>query len=59
VHALREAPAEPPGLMRLAWRLRRPEARRGLARALGLLEALGTPAAEPSPGAAALLPADR
>ena len=31
------------GLLRLAWRLRRPAARRGLARALGLLEALGSP----------------
>jgi len=59
VHALRETPAETPGLLGLAWRLRRPEARRGLARALGLLEALGTPAAEPSPGATALPSADR
>ncbi|MCU0281993.1 MAG: hypothetical protein MUE66_09310, partial [Acidimicrobiia bacterium] len=45
VRALQETPAETPGLLRLAWRLRRPAARRGLGRALGLLEALGTPAA--------------
>jgi hypothetical protein len=43
-HALQEAPAEAPGLLSLLWRLRRPEARRGLARAFAVLEALGTPA---------------
>jgi len=43
VRGLRETPAETPGLLRLAWRLRRPAARRGLARALGLIEALGAP----------------
>ena len=42
--ALQEAPAEAPGLLRLMWRLRRPAARRGLARALAVLEALGAPA---------------
>jgi hypothetical protein len=42
--ALQAAPAEAPGLMRLMWRLRRPAARRGLARALIVLEALGAPA---------------
>lgn len=59
VHALGEAPAEPPGLMRLAWRLRRPEARRGLGRALGLLEALGTPAAAPAASGAPVPPDHR
>jgi hypothetical protein len=44
VGALQAVPAEAPGLMRLLWRLRRPAARRGLARALAVLEALGTPA---------------
>ncbi|MBM3695065.1 MAG: hypothetical protein FJW79_03915 [Actinobacteria bacterium] len=38
---LREAPPEDKGLIRLLWQLRRPGARRGLSRALGLLEALG------------------
>jgi hypothetical protein len=33
--------------MRLLWCLRRPAARRGLARALAVLEALGTPAPAP------------
>lgn len=43
--ALQEAPAEAPGLLSLVWRLRRPASRRGLARALAVLEALGAPAA--------------
>lgn len=38
---LRHPPAEDRGLLRLLWQLRRPTARRGLARVLGLLEALG------------------
>lgn len=38
---LRQVPAEERGLLRLSWQMRRPQARRGLARALGLLEALG------------------
>jgi len=38
---LRAAPAEDKGLVRLLWQMRRPAARRGLARMLGLLEALG------------------
>jgi len=38
---LRAAPAEDKGLGRLLWQMRRPAARRGLARMLGLLEALG------------------
>ncbi len=38
---LRRPPAEDKGLLRLLWQMRRPRARRGLARALGLLEALG------------------
>lgn len=42
--ALQATPAEAPGLMRLMWRLRRPAARRGLARGLAVLEALGAPA---------------
>ncbi len=45
--ALQETPAEAPGLMRLMWRLRRPAARRGLARALAVLEAIGAPAPAP------------
>ena len=40
-YSLGRAPTEPPGLLRLMWRLRRPAARRGLARALAALEALG------------------
>jgi hypothetical protein len=47
VGALQAVPAEAPGLMRLLWCLRRPAARRGLARALAVLEALGTPAPAP------------
>jgi len=44
---LRTAPAEDKGLVRLLWQIRRPAARRGLARVLGLLEALGgSPAPE-------------
>lgn len=39
---LRRTPGEDRGLLRLLWRMRRPAARRGLARVLGLLEALGT-----------------
>ncbi|MFH1330355.1 MAG: hypothetical protein ABIJ48_06890 [Actinomycetota bacterium] len=49
---LRATPAETPGLLRLLWRLHRPAARRGLARALEALEALGGPPAptvEPDP----------
>jgi len=38
---LRRPPVEDKGLLRLLWQLRRPEARRGLARVLGLLGALG------------------
>jgi hypothetical protein len=49
---LRQPPAEDKGLLRLLWQVRRPRARRGLARVLGLLEALGTDSgsapAEPS-----------
>lgn len=46
---LRRPLREDPGLLRLLWRVRRPEARRGLARVLGLLEALGgDPAAGPA-----------
>jgi hypothetical protein len=45
--ALGESPAEAPGLMRLMWRLRRPAARRGLVRALAVLEAIGAPASAP------------
>jgi len=44
---LRTAPAEDKGLVHLLWQIRRPAARRGLARVLGLLEALGgSPAPE-------------
>lgn len=39
---LRRAPGEDRGLLRLLWQVRRPPARRGLARVIGLLEALGT-----------------
>lgn len=39
---LRRTPGEDRGLFRLLWRMRRPDARRGLARVLGLVEALGT-----------------
>jgi len=39
--SLRRAPAGDKGLLRLLWQLRRREARRGLARAVGLLEAMG------------------
>jgi hypothetical protein len=45
--AVPDAPAEAPGLLRLMWRLRRPAARRGLARALAVLEALGAPVPAP------------
>jgi hypothetical protein len=38
---LREAPGEDKSLLGLLWQMRRPQARRGLSRALGLLEALG------------------
>lgn len=38
---LRRSPAEDKGLLHLLWQVRRPRARRGLARVLGLLEALG------------------
>jgi len=38
---LRRAPEKEKGVVRLLWQIRRPEARRGLARVLGLLEALG------------------
>lgn len=38
---LRSAPTEDKGLVRLLWQLRRPQARRGLAKVIGLLEALG------------------
>lgn len=44
--ALRTAPAREPGLLRLLWQMRRPPARRGLARVLGLLEALGGSSAQ-------------
>jgi hypothetical protein len=47
--ALQAAQGEAPGLMRLLWRLRRPAARRGLAGALAVLEALGTPAPATNP----------
>lgn len=44
---LQTAPAEDKRLVRLLWQVRRPAARRGLARVLGLLEALGgSPAPE-------------
>lgn len=52
---LRRPPAEDKGLLRLLWQVRRPEARRGLARVLGLLEALG---ADPTGAAAAPSPED-
>jgi len=39
--ALQHAPAEDKGLVRLLWQVRHPQARRGLARVLSLLEALG------------------
>ncbi|MBS1196090.1 MAG: hypothetical protein H6R33_810 [Actinobacteria bacterium] len=52
--ALGETPAEAPGLMRLLWRLRRPAARQGLARALGVLEALGGASTGPAAGAPAV-----
>ena len=45
---LREVPADDPGLLRTLWRIRRPAARRGLARALGLLEAFGGAGPAPS-----------
>jgi hypothetical protein len=47
--ALQEESAEAPGLLRLMWRLRHPTTRRGLARTLALVEALGTPAPAASP----------
>lgn len=43
---LRRPLGEDKGLLRLLWQLRRPEARRGLARVLGLLEALGADSAD-------------
>jgi hypothetical protein len=52
--ALGETPAEAPGLLRLLWRLRRPAARQGLARALGVLESLGGASAGPAAGAPAV-----
>jgi hypothetical protein len=48
-NAFQEVPTEAPGLMRLMWRLRRPAARRGLSRALGILEALGAPSPTATP----------
>jgi uncharacterized protein YjgD (DUF1641 family) len=42
---LHRAPAEDKGLLKLLWHLRRPQARRGLSRLLGLLDALGGTAA--------------
>jgi hypothetical protein len=39
---LRQPRARDEGLLRLLWRLRRPQTRRGLARALALVETLGT-----------------
>lgn len=46
---LHRVPSEDKGLLGLLWQLRRPQARRGLSRLLGLLEALGEPAVDPDP----------
>jgi hypothetical protein len=47
--ALQHPPAEDQGLWRLLWQMRRPPARRGLARVIGLLEAIGGGPAEVQP----------
>lgn len=56
VSALREAPSETPGLLRLMWRLRRPGVRRGLVRGLAVLEAVGSLRSGPAPGATPVPP---
>jgi hypothetical protein len=50
---LRRAPAEDKGLLRLLWQVRLPQTRRGLARVLGLLDALGADSGEAPAGPSA------